>query len=141
MKIPIYVFHDGFASYQHLLRGALPSTLRAVPSRNPDAANRFLKTCIGWIRYRPLLAYITNKEGYEAEIAGIQEKLAIAIPRMCAYFGTDGFNRIPRELEYYHHHVEDHFKDFEDSKIAWAKIMASLENVQSSRPCSRTLVN
>jgi len=60
---------------------------------------------------------------------------------MCAYFGTDGFNRIPRELEYYHHHVEDHFKDFEDSKIAWAKIMASLENVQSSRPCSRTLVN
>jgi hypothetical protein len=128
MRIPIYVFHDGFANYQHLLRGALPSTLRAVSSHNPEAASRFLKTCIGWIRYRPMLAYTTNKEGYEAEIAGIQERLAIAIPRMCAYFGTDDFNRILSELEYYHHHVEDHFKDFEDSKIAWAKIMASAEN-------------
>jgi hypothetical protein len=129
MKIPVYVFHDAFGNHQHLLRGVLPSTLRAVPSRNSDATSRFLKACIGWIRYRPLLTYVNNREGYEAEIAGVKERLTIAIPRMCAYFGTDGFNRIPRELEYYHHRVEDHFKDFEDSKIAWAKIMASMENV------------
>jgi len=128
IRIPSYVFHDGFSYYQHLLRGVLPSTLRAVPSRDAYAARRFLKACIGWIRYKPMLTYVINREGYEAEITSIKERLAIAVPRLCAYFGTDDFNRIPIELEHYHRHVKDHFRDFEDAKIAWARVMASLED-------------
>ncbi|HEY5000329.1 MAG TPA: hypothetical protein VII15_00685, partial [Candidatus Cryosericum sp.] len=141
MKIPTYVFHDGFLRHRHLVTGVLPRELRAVSSSDPDVVERFLNACIGWIRYKPLLTYVINRKGYDVEIAAIKEKLAVSIPRLCAYFGSDDFNRIPIELEYYHRHVESHFKDFEDSKIAWATVMASLENVQSSRPCSRTLVN
>jgi len=141
MKIPTYVFHDGFLRHRHLLTGVLPRELRAVSSSDPDVVERFLNACIGWIRYKPLLTYVINRKGYDVEIAEIKEKLAVSIPRLCAYFGIDDFNRIPIELEYYHRHVESHFKDFEDSKIAWATVMASLENVQSSRPCSRILVS
>jgi hypothetical protein len=129
LKIPSYVFHDAFSRYQELLRGVLPEALRAVPSGDAHAATRFLKACIGWIRYKPLLAYVTNREGYEDEIARIRENLAVVIPRMCAYFGTDDFNRIPMELERYHRDVKAHFKDFEDQKIAWARVMASMEDV------------
>jgi hypothetical protein len=132
MKIPTYVFHDGFLRHRHLLTGVLPRELRAVSSSDPDVVERFLNACIGWIRYKPLLTYAINRKGYDVEIAEIKEKLAVSIPRLCAYFGIDDFNRIPIELEYYHRHVESHFKDFEDSKIAWATVMASLENVQST---------
>jgi len=127
LKIPTYAFHDGFSRYQHVLRGVLPSALRAMPSRGPGIEERFFKACVGWIRYKPLLTYVINREGYEAEIDAIRARLSATIPLLCAYFGTDRFNRISAELEDYHCHVGEHFKEFEDSKAAWAKLMAAMD--------------
>ena len=127
LKIPTYAFHDGFSRYQRVLRGVLPSALRAMPSRGPGIEERFFKACVGWIRYKPLLTYVINREGYEAEIDAIRARLSATIPLLCAYFGTDRFNRISVELEDYHSHVAEHFKEFEDSKAAWAKLIASMD--------------
>jgi hypothetical protein len=126
LRIPVYVFHDGFSQHLHLLRGVLPASLKAVRSHDAYAARRFLRACVGWIRYKPMLTYVTHRDGYEAEIANAQERLATAVPRLCAYFGNDDFSRIPLELERYHRLVEGHFRDFEDAKLAWAKVMVHL---------------
>jgi phage-related protein len=89
---------------------------------------RFLRASIGWIRYKPLLLFITQKDNYETEIMKMKENLSNVIPKICNYFGNDEFKNILYELEFYHTHVENHYKDFEDTKSAWAKIMKFLKN-------------
>lgn len=126
-KIPSYTFHDGFSTYEHLLLGALPNKLAPIRADSSAIKKRFLKASIGWIRYKPLLLYITQRDNYEAEIAKMRENLSYVIPKICDYFGNDEFKKILSELEFYHMHVEEHYKDFQNTKKAWAKIMKFLD--------------
>lgn len=127
-KIPCYTFHDSFLTYDHLLLGVLPNELKAMKSDAGVNTQRFLKAAIGWIRYKPLLLYITQKEQYETEIIKIKKNLELVIPKICAYFGEDGFKNILEELEFYHTHVEEHYQDFEKTKSVWLKIIMFLKN-------------
>jgi len=127
-KVPCYTFHDGFATYEHLLLGALPNTLMPMKAESSVNTKRFLKACIGWIRYKPLLLYITQRDNYDAQIMKMREDLSNVIPMICNYFVNEEFNKILDELEFYHTHVEEHYKDFENTKLAWAKIMMFLKN-------------
>lgn len=126
-KIPCYTFHDGFSTYEHLLIGVLPNKLQVIRADISVNAKRFLKASIGWVRYKPLLLYITQRDNYEAEIVKMKENLSVVIPKICDYFGNDKFKTILDELEFYHTHVEDHYKDFENTKSAWAKVMNFLK--------------
>jgi hypothetical protein len=127
-KVPCYTFHDGFSSYEHLLLGVLPNKLKVMKADSSIIKKRFLKAAIGWIRYKPLLLYITQRDNYETEIAKMKENLSHVIPKICDYFGNNEFKKILDELEFYHTHVEDHYKDFENTKSAWAKILKFLHN-------------
>ena len=64
LRVPCYAFHDGFASYNHLLSGVLPVDLKFIRPDSSHVVKRFLTACIGWVRYKPLLLYITNPETY-----------------------------------------------------------------------------
>jgi len=127
-KVPCYTFHDGFLTYEHLLLGVLPNKLNAMKADSGANTKRFLSASVGWIRYKPLLLYITQREGYEAEIIKIRKNLENVVPKICNYFEDDGFNNILDELEYFHVHVEEHYKDFENTKSAWLKIITFLKN-------------
>lgn len=127
-KIPCYTFHDGFSSYEHLLLGVLPNKLKAMRADSSVITKRFLRASIGWIRYKPLLLYITQRDNYETEILKMKKNLSNVIPKICNYFGNDEFKNILDELEFYHTHVEEHYKDFENTKSAWAKIIKFLNN-------------
>ncbi len=127
-KVPCYTFHDGFATYEHLLLGVLPNKLKVIKADSGLINKRFLKACIGWIRYKPLLLYITKRDTYEAEIVKMKENLADVLPNICDYFGNKEFENILKELEFYHTHVEDHYKDFENTKAAWVKIISFLKD-------------
>ncbi|SNS05635.1 hypothetical protein SAMN05446037_1003175 [Anaerovirgula multivorans] len=127
-KIPCYTFHDGFATYEHLLLGVLPNKLKAMTADSSAITKRFLRATIGWIRYKPLLLYITQRDDYETEIMRMKENLSNVIPKICNYFGNNEFENILDELEFYHTHVEEHYKDFEDTKSAWLKIIKFLQN-------------
>jgi hypothetical protein len=127
-KVPCYTFHDGFSTYEHLLLGVLPNKLKAIKSDSNVITKRFFKACIGWIRYKPLLLYITDRDNYENEIIKMKENLSIVLPKICDYFGNDDFQDILNELEFYHTHVKDHYQDFENTKNAWIKIMTYLKN-------------
>ena len=126
-KIPCYTFHDGFSNYEHLLLGVLPNKLKAMRADSSVINKRFLKACIGWIRYKPLLIYITERDNYETEIIKMKENLSNVIPKICNYFGNEEFKNILDELEFYDTHVEEHSKDFENTKLAWEKIMNFLK--------------
>lgn len=126
-KVPCYTFHDAYCSYQSLLSGELPNQLKAMNISSHSIYKRFLKATIGWIRYKPLLLYITKRESYEEEIIKIREGLTLVIPKICAYFHNEDFRIVQKELELYHNRVEEHFQDFDKTKNAWLKVMEHLK--------------
>lgn len=127
-KIPCYTFHDGFGAYQSLLLGVLPNKLKTMNAQSGVIAKRFLQASLGWVRYKPLLVYITNRECYEAEILSVKEALSRVIPSICDYFENEKFKEILSEFNYFDKHVKEHYKDFQNTKNAWIKIVKSLED-------------
>jgi len=131
LKVPCYTFHDGFGIYKNLLNGVLPKEMKKIKADSGKNTKRFLKAAIGWVRYKPLLLYITQRDNYEAEIIKMRANLTYVIPKLCDYFGNEEFKSILFELEYYNAHVEDHYKDFIKTKATWKKILEFLEKNDS----------
>lgn len=125
-KVPCYTFHDGFLEYRKLLSGVLPNQLKAIDITAAGIYKRFLKASIGWIRYKPLLMLITHGENYQKEIEEIRKNLKIVIPKLCAYFGNEDFRILLKELDFYDTHVQEHFRDFENTKEVWQKVVMFL---------------
>lgn len=123
LQVPCYTFHDGFSTYKHLLDGVLPIRLRFIKADTEQITKRFYHACIGWIRYKPLLLYITQPDSYEEKIKEIQKQLQITLPKICAYFQQPVFMNVLTELEKYHKNVEKHDREFKETQRVWAKIM------------------
>ncbi|MEL7570906.1 MAG: hypothetical protein AAGU14_10155 [Eubacteriaceae bacterium] len=127
IKVPCYTFHDGFSTYHHLLEGVLPIKLKPINSDEDKNIERFYKACIGWIRYKPLLLYITQNDSYDERIAQIRKQLTEILPKVCAYFNRADFMNISDELEKYNKNVIKHYKNFTETKLIWSKIMEYFE--------------
>jgi hypothetical protein len=123
LRVPCYTFHDGFSTYNHLLEGVLPTRLKFVKADTEQITTRFYNACIGWIRYKPLLLYITQPDRYEEKIKEMRGQLYETLPKICAYFGEPGFIKVLTELEKYHKNVEKHYREFLETQRVWAKIM------------------
>ena len=123
LRVPCYTFHDGFSTYNDLLEGVLPLRLKFIKADTEEITTRFYNACIGWIRYKPLLLYITQRDSYEEKIEEMREQLNETLPKICAYFGQSDFMRVLDELEKYHENVEKHYREFHETQHVWAKIM------------------
>ena len=130
LRVPCYTFHDGFSTYNDLLEGVLPIRLKFIKADTKQIITRFYKACIGWIRYKPLLLYITQPDRYEEKIEEMREQLNETLPKICAYFGKPDFIRILAELEEYHRNVEKHYREFLETQRIWAKIMEHFAHLQ-----------
>jgi hypothetical protein len=124
VKVPCYTFHDGFLYYPHLLQGVLPRTLKPAQNTSKGIQTRFLKAALGWVRYKPLLLYITRPKKYLAEITKIEGQLLKVTPKLCRFFNNEQFAGIYQEFTRYHQLVREHFQEFEATKAAWRKLMA-----------------
>lgn len=129
-RIPCYTFHDGFSNYQSLLSGALPIHLQAITPDSPAVAKRFLSACIGWIRYKPLLVYITQPDVYERKMESIRHDLALTLPSLSAYFGNRQFLKIADEFEKYSRNVVKHHDQFLLAQRTWEKIISTMDGQQ-----------
>jgi len=123
VKVPCYTFHDGFATYNHLLEGVLPIKLKYIKADRDQIITRFYKACLGWVRYKPLLVSITNPGSYEKTIQNMRKSLRETIPKISEYFNQPEFMNVILELDKYHNDVQKHHQDFLKTKAAWAKIM------------------
>jgi len=134
LKVPCYTFHDGFLHYAHLLHGVLPRSLKPVTADSQRTIMRFMKASIGWVRYKPLLLYITQRNNYEIEIEKMKHSIDIVLPKLCEYFHNDGFAIITKDLDYYHRNVRRHFQAFEDTKNAWRKVIMYAKEQKAISP-------
>jgi hypothetical protein len=123
LRVPCYTFHDGFSTYNDLLEGVLPLHLKFIKADTEQVTTRFYKACIGWIRYKPLLLYITQPERYEEKIEEMRELLKMTLPKICTYFRQPNFIKVSAELEKYHRNVKRHYHEYLETQRIWAKIM------------------
>ncbi len=122
LRVPCYTFHDGFSTYNQLLNGVLPVKLKKIRADDENNIERFYKACIGWIRYKPLLIYITQPNDYVQKMQNIREQLLFTLPKICRYFGRNDFMKVSDEFESYQKNVKKHYKQFINTQIAWEKI-------------------
>lgn len=130
VRIPCYAFHDGFESCKQLLSGTLPTKLKPIQSDSESVVKRFYAACIGWVRYKPLLLYITDKNTYKEKIEEMKEGLNKTIPKICDYFGTTSFQTVSKELKKYDKNVENHYKGFLETQRIWNNIMESAKKAR-----------
>lgn len=123
LRIPCYTFHDGFSAYKHLLDGVLPLQLESITPENKEAVTRFYNACIGWIRYKPLLVYITKPEEYAAIMEKIKTSLEETLPMISKYFGRDKFGELLTEFNKYSKNAPKHYVRFQEIQVAWAKLL------------------
>jgi hypothetical protein len=125
LRIPCYTFHDGFSTYQHIMNGVLPIRLKYIQADSEQIIQRFYKACIGWIRYKPLLLYITQRDNYSEKITQIRENLQLTLSKICAYFKNNDFNNVLKELESYNRNVDRHYEQFMEVRNIWKKLIAN----------------
>ncbi|MEA4923054.1 MAG: hypothetical protein VB031_06755 [Eubacteriaceae bacterium] len=123
LQVPCYTFHDGFMAYNHLLSGNLPGKLKKIEPDSAAVVKRFYNACVGWIRYKPLLLYVTDKRNYHARIKEMKDELQSTLPKICDYFGTQDFMSLPAELEKYDRTVEKQSELFDASREIWSGLM------------------
>lgn len=133
LRVPCYTFHDGFSTYHHLMDGVLPIKLKYIRADLESVIKRFYNACIGWIRYKPLLLYITQRENYDKKIDEMQKQLAATLPKVCAYFGREDFMNILKELERYNRNVEEHYQQYLETQQIWTRICAFLADRHPSQ--------
>ena len=126
LRVPCYTFHDGFSTYRHLMDGVLPTRLSSISAESEDVITRFYRACIGWVRYKPLLLYITRRDEYEQKIREMRQNLGETLLKICAYFGRPEFMDVLVQLDKYSANVKKHHSQFIRAQEAWEKIMRYL---------------
>lgn len=126
-RIPVYHFHDGFLKYTEIMNGNYPNTLRKINIKEERIKSRFLQATIGWIKYKPLLLYIRDKETYRDRIKDMTKKLKVIIPKLNEMFADECFFVLLTELEKYDKDVEKHYKDYIRTNQIWKTIKEKIK--------------
>lgn len=119
VKVPTYHFHDGFLRYTSIIKNKYPKKLDKTSLEDNSIEQRFLKASIGWIKYKPLLLYITEKDKYKEMIEECKIKLARSIPKMNLGFKTCNFSCLLEELDKYDKNVEKHYREYLKTNKVW----------------------
>lgn len=122
IKIPVYHFHDGFLKYTQIMRGKFPKQLRKIKSMESSIPQRFLQASKGWIRYKPLLTYILDKNGYQEKMNIIRENLKVSIPEINKLFKDYNFDILLEDFGDYSSKVEKSYREYLKINEIWSKL-------------------
>ncbi len=128
VKIPVYHFHDGFLKYTEIMEGTYPKCLRKINVKEEHIKTRFLKAALGWIKYKPLLLYIKDREKYRDEINSMIEKLQEIVPKLNEIFNDNCFSALLEELEKYDKDVDQHYNDYIKTNQIWNELKNNINN-------------
>lgn len=127
MRIPMYHFHDGFLTCTGIMKNRFPSKLKRIETDQNSIEQRFLKASTGWIKYKPLLMYIENKEKYSDKIAIVKDKLKRSAEKINKLFENSDFTKLPNILDEYDENVEEHYQEFLDTNRIWNSVKMQIK--------------
>ena len=122
IKVPVYHFHDGFLKYTSVVRKKYPKTLKKIKALDEQVEQRFLKASRGWIKYKPLLLYITDSKNYDEKIRENYKKLEKSIPEINKLFDCDVFDLLLKDLNEYDKNVKKHYQEFIKTNQIWDRL-------------------
>lgn len=132
IRVPVYNFHDPFLQYTYMADGIMPKELK-VNERSRETVKRFLSACIGWMRYKPLLMYVSDKKNYQKNIDKLYTGLNSCLDKMALSMDMQEFNDIKPEIDLYVSKVKEHYKEFKQVKNNWKLIVNNMSEVSSSK--------
>ncbi len=121
LRVPAYTFHDAYLRYKSLLHGVLPRRLEPVDAMDRDVVKRFARAAIGWVRYKPLLTYVTDRSAFESTMESMASTFEKLGPDLMRHFRASDFSKLLPELKRYERAVPEHYEMFERTKHAWSK--------------------
>lgn len=122
MKVPVYHFHDGFLKYKQIMLNKFPKTLRLIRHSEDTVEKRFYKACLGWIKYKPLLVYILEKDKYRDIINDVYNRLEKSIPKINSLYPTYDFGQITEALKTYDQNVENDYNSYIEVNNIWNEL-------------------
>ena len=123
IKVPVYHFHDGFLKYKEIMKGKFPTYLRKIEKNEEEyVEERFLNACRGWIKYKPLYSYITDRENYQKNMQKIQKCLNDSIVKINDIFHYKDFKVVLEDFKIYHERVEEDYKKYLETNEIWNKL-------------------
>ena len=97
--------------------------LAPITAESRAVVTRFLGACTGWVRYKPLLVYLTRPKAFEQEMAHMQATLSEVLPKFAAYAGDSGFLAIEDEFMKYRKNVPKHAAQMHLAQATWKKLL------------------
>lgn len=123
LKIPLYHFHDGFLKCKEIMKGELPENLIKITSEKDQyVEKRFLNASRGWIKYKPLYVYITDRKNYDNIMSDIEIQLKESIYGMNEVFKDCNFNCVLDDFKKYSERVESDYKQYKLVNEVWIKL-------------------
>ena len=122
IKVPVYHFHDGFLKYTSVVRQKYPKTLRKIKATDEEVEQRFLKASRGWMKYKPLLLYVTDNEHYREKITEVHTKLENSILEINKLFESNIFDSLLSDLDKYDKNVKKHYNEFIKTNDIWNRL-------------------
>lgn len=122
MKVPVYHFHDGFLKYTNITRKKYPKTLRKIKSSEEQIEHRFFQASRGWIRYKPLYEYITDRAHYDENMEKTYQNLNIGISEINKLFENSEFKVLLKDLDEYNKNVKKHYKEYIRTNEIWNQL-------------------
>ena len=127
IKVPVYHFHDGFLKYTEIMDNEFPTYLRRIgKSEAKVIEERFLNASRGWIKYKPLFLYITDRENYAETIKRIEASLNDCILKINEIFDHEDFTVVLEDFKMYHNRVEEDYKKYLDVNEIWKKLKSNM---------------
>ena len=128
MKVPVYHFHDGFLKYKQIMSNNFPKNLRLIRHSEDTVEKRFYKACLGWIKYKPLLVYILEKENYRNIINEVYNRLEKSIPKINSLYPNYDFGQITEALKSYDQNVENDYNSYIEVNNIWNELKMKFYN-------------
>ena len=122
IKVPVYHFHDGFLKYTNVARGIYPKTLRQIKSTEEQIEHRFFQASRGWIKYKPLYEYVTDREHYQEKMDETIENLKNGIPEINKLFDNTDFNALLTDIQEYDKNVKKHYNEYIKTNEIWNRL-------------------
>ena len=126
VSVPTYHFHDGFLQHTQIMKEEYPQELSTSKQSEKDIEKRFWEASKGWVKYKPLLIYILEKDKYKDKIDEMRYKLQISIPKVNKIFTHNKFDCLLEELDMYDKNVEKHYEEYKKVKEIWNKIKSEV---------------
>ena len=108
--------------YPEIMLNKYPKHLEKADNSERVIEKRFFNASIGWIRYKPLLMYISDKEHYQENIKKVYKNLESCIPAMNKIFQIYDFSILLEELVKYSEKVEDDYQEYLKTNDIWNKL-------------------